>query len=646
MKRLILVALVTLSRPAAAQEAPRDTARLADIIVTATRLPIPRANLASSVTVIPGELLRAQGIRTVSDALRSIPGASLAQNGSFGAVTSLFLRGGESDYVQVLVDGVALNGPGGTFNFASLTTDNVERIEVVAGPASVLYGSDAVAGVVQIFTRQGRGPATVDAGLRAGTFGTLASDAGIQGSSQNLDYTFAVSRFSSDGSFAYNNQHQNSIASGRFHVTPDARTDATFTLRYTDNVFHYPTDGAGRLVDANQFTFGSGTALALDAGRRVTNRVEVRVLVASNETDDGSDDQSDTAADTLGFYASKSLNHSRRRSGDLRTNIYLGSPGIMTVGARIESQATRGMSASQSAFGPSSSSSDYARYDRAGYVQALLEPAPRLSLTLGGRVDDNEKFGTYGTYRAGFSFRPVAGARFRGSVGTGFKEPTFFENFDTGFSRGNPALKPEHSASWEVGVEHTHRDRLRIGAVYFSQRFRDLIQYTFAPVDPAGPNYYNVAAANASGVEVTAHLSIAGFTADGSYTNLKSSVLDAGFDTGPAANFVEGKRLLRRPTHLLSFHVARDLAGHGSATVGVRHVGDRDDLDFSSFPFTRPTLPAYTVFDATGEVILHKLQPRVTATLRVENLAAVQYAEIFGFPARGRTIVAGGRVAF
>jgi vitamin B12 transporter len=261
-------------------------------------------------------------------------------------------------------------------------------------------------------------------------------------------------------------------------------------------------------------------------------------------------------------------------------------------------------------------------------------------------VDDNETFGTYGTYRAGFSFRPVAGTRFRGAVGTGFKEPTFFENFDTGFSTGNPALKPEHSASWEVGVEHTHQDWLRIGAVYFSQRFRDLIQYTFAPADPTGPNYYNVASANASGVEVTAHLSIAGFTADGSYTNLKSSVLDAGFDTGPAANFVEGKRLLRRPTHLLSFHVSRDLAGRGSAIVGVRHVGDREDLDFSSFPFTRPTLSAYTVFDAAGEVILLRARPRLTATFRVENLSDAEYAEVFGFPARGRAVLVGGRLAF
>src|SRR5437867_12453756 len=130
---------------------------LPPVVVTATRVPAPRDALSTMVTVLRGDDLVARGITTVADALRSVAAATVVQTGSFGGVTSLFLRGGESDYVKVLLDGVPLNQPGGAFDFSSLTTDNVDRVEIVRGPASVLYGSDAVTGVVQIFTRRGAG---------------------------------------------------------------------------------------------------------------------------------------------------------------------------------------------------------------------------------------------------------------------------------------------------------------------------------------------------------------------------------------------------------------------------------------------------------------------------------------------------------
>src|SRR5437867_8978759 len=151
---------------------PTDTARLSPIVVTADRLPIPAAAVPAAVTVLSGAALRAQGIRTVADALRTVPGATVVASGSFGAQTSLFVRGGESDYVKVLIDGVPQNQPGGAFDFADLTTDNVDRIEIVRGPASVLYGSDAVTGVIQIFTRTGSGAPRVTAAARAGTYGS------------------------------------------------------------------------------------------------------------------------------------------------------------------------------------------------------------------------------------------------------------------------------------------------------------------------------------------------------------------------------------------------------------------------------------------------------------------------------------------
>ncbi|MBI4501280.1 MAG: TonB-dependent receptor [Gemmatimonadetes bacterium] len=644
--RLMLV-LALIFPGALRAQVPRDTFKLSEIVVTATRLPTSRASVASAVTVISGEQLRSQGIRNVADALRAAPGAAVVQNGSFGAVTSLFLRGGESDYVQVLVDGVAVNGAGGWYDFAGLTTDNVDRIEIVAGPTSVLYGSDAVSGVVQVFTRRGRGSPTVEAGLQGGTYHSVLTDAALRGGDDRADYSFALSRFTTDGSYTFNNNHRNAVASGRVRIAPDERTDATLSLRYGDGVFHYPTDGAGRLDDRNQFTFGNGTTIGLEAGRFLSDRVEARLQLASHEAETGSDDQPDSPGDTLGFYGSESMSHSARRSADLRTNVRLPRGTIATAGAQITYQNARDFSQFSSQFGPLSSQSAFHRLNRGYYVQAMLEPVRRVSLTVGGRLDDNETFGTFATYRVGGSFRWAANSRLRVSIGSGFKEPAFGENFNTGFSTGNPNLRPEQSGSWEVGVEHTAAGIVFLSATYFSQRFRDLVQYTFTPPTPGGPNYFNVAAADASGLEVAGRTALpGGIMFEGSYTYLQTAVTDAGFDTGPDATFVSGERLLRRPASAVSLRATWKPATRGSLGAEARYVGDRADRDFARFPSPRVVLPGYAVLDASGQLDVLASTPGVTIILRLENLLNRRYHEIANFPARGRTVMIGGKAKF
>src|SRR5439155_19336801 len=184
-------ALVFLCATAAALSAQErgDTATLPEIVVTATRYPVSPDSLGVSVTVLRGDDLRAQGLRSVGDALRQVPGAQVVQGGGFGAQTALFLRGGESDYVKVLVDGVPVNQPGGAYDFANLTTDNLERIEIVRGPGSVLYGSDAIAGVVQIVTREGRGPPGASAAAEGGTYGSFRGEAGASAGSDALGWS-------------------------------------------------------------------------------------------------------------------------------------------------------------------------------------------------------------------------------------------------------------------------------------------------------------------------------------------------------------------------------------------------------------------------------------------------------------------------
>jgi vitamin B12 transporter len=562
----------------------------------------------------------------------------------------MFMRGGESDYVKVLVDGVPINDPGGAIDLADLTTDNIERVEIVRGPVSVLYGSDAVSGVVQIFTKRGQGPTHGDLSLRAGSYTAIEAVGGIAGGTDAVSYSVAASRASTDGIYPQNNEYRNIVWSGLLRATPDERTDANLGLRYTEGRYHYPTDGTGEIVDANAFQRRNRISAALDFGRYFTPNIEGRLLLALNQLDGGIDDQPDGPADTLGFFGYNSVQTVLRRSADLRVNAYVPMASVVTAGVQLEEQRERSATQSLSEYGSSSSSFDVNRLSVGYYGQLRSTPIAPLDFTLGARLDDNDRFGTFLSYRGGVVLRVLDGTRLRASVGKAFKEPTFYENYaDAPFARGDPNLLPERSFAWEAGVEQRlWGSRIGLGITYFDQQFRDLIQFTFSPPKPENPNYFNIAAANARGVELEAIASPGfGMTLRVGYTYLHTEVVDAGFDEGPGGSFVEGERLLRRPTHAFNFFVGQDVGSRVTLTGTLRYVGDRDDRDFSTFPAEPVLLPSYVTIDLSGVMIVWRGtdgRPELDVTARITNLLNREYQEVFGFLTAGRVIVAGVKV--
>lgn len=653
----ILLGLLAATGPAAAQDPAgpggygrADTVELEELVVTAHRLPMAEDAHAGTVTVLTRQDLRETGAEHLAEVLRSVPGTHVVQAGSWGAVTSVFVRGGESNFTQVLVDGVQVNRPGGDFDFSTLTVDDLERVEIVRGPASVVHGSDAASGVIQVFTRTGEGPPDLETSLRGGTHGTLDWTGTVSGGGEDVGYSFSVSGFETDGLRERNNGYRNLVAGGRVHLRPDARTEADLSVRYVDDEFHFPTDGAGRVVDTNQFTFGDRLVAGARVGRFLTDRLEARLELGVHEFDDGFDDAPDGPADTLGVYGYRSRTDGSRRSVDGRLNAYVGAGTVVTAGAELEEQAERSRSETSSAFGSSTASSDLDRSNRGYYTQVVTSPWPELDLSAGLRIDDNDAFGTHETYRAGVSWRPGSGPRLRISYGTGFREPTLVESFAEGFVTGNPDLDPERSRSLEVGVEHTlFAGRLSLSATVFDQSFRDLIQFTFEPPEPDGPNYFNVPGADARGLETRVGARLGGGTRLSlSYTYLHSEVTDAGFDSGPDATFVEGEPLLRRPRHAASATL-RVPFGAGVGRLALHRVGDRWDRDFSESPAARAVLPAYTRVDVSlrhplGAEGAGGFLPRIVPTLRVENLLDADYEEAVNFPSRGRTVFAGAEI--
>ena len=632
---LVLAALCVATPLALAAQERGDTASLPEIVVTATRYPVATDSVASTVTVLRGEDLRAQGIHFVGDALRQVPGAHMVQGGPFGAAASLFVRGGESDYVKVLVDGVPVNQPGGFYDFASLTTDNVERIEILRGPGSVLYGSDAIAGVVQVVTRHGGDGLRLGAAAEGGSFGSARWEASALGGGDAVGWSASLSRLTSDGTYEFNNDYRNTVASGGLRARAGRRTSLSLTGRYHDAKYNFPTDFTGVPVDRNQFTTDETAAFALEAAHRFSDVVEGQLLLGRSDIETGFENPADPPPGSS--FASSDHSSTDRTSADARIQLRLPKGVRGLAGASFEAQRQD----VRNAFRES-------RDNWGLYAQATVLPVSRLQLTGGGRLDRNEKFGSFWTYRAAALAFASPATRIRASVGTGFKEPSFFENFDSPFSVGNPDLQPERSFSVEGGVEQDlARGAVGVGVTVFAQRYRDLIQFTFVPPRPGGPNYFNVAAANADGVEAVLHLRPGGpVRGSVSYTWLTSEVTDAGFDSGDAATFVQDQRLLRRPDDALAVRLESAFTGRVRLGATLSWVGSRDDVRFGQFPAPnqRVELPPYTTLDLDGTLTVLRGRsgtPGLDLTARAENLLDESYEQGVGFPARGRGIFVG-----
>ena len=636
--------------------AAQDTARIAPVVVSATRTEIARTALPVAVSVITGAELQQRGITTVAEALRDVTSAYVAQSGSQGGQTSLFLRGGESKYVKVLVDGVAANDPGGFYDFSSLTTDNVERIEIVRGPVSVVHGADAVTGVVHVITKGGRGPASgmvaLSGGMsprtaigtaNAGNASSLDLSADVTGGLGSSSYSLGLARHQTTGLYELNNDYHNNVLSGRLEFRPTAMTDLRVSLRYTDYRFNYPTNGGGDVVDSNVYRSEDRMLVGVELSRRLTATTRASLALSSALNDGVTDDAMDTPAGSSLLIQDKT----RRRGAELRLSFVPSAVISGTIGAQMEQQDHRNSLQSQSSFGPFMSDFKAARRNLGAYGELVLQPLDRIAVTLGTRVDDNEAFGTFGTYRAGIAARATPTTRLRFTVGNAFREPTFLENFSSGFVTGNPGLTPERTLSIDGGIDQQLANgRVDVSVTGFRQRFTNMIDYD--PADSCGFSYCNVAEATANGVELDVRAQLRpSLWASAGATLLKTEVIDPGFDQTGGGLYRAGESLIRRPEQKFGAEFGYRGTLPLSGSVRVTRVGDRDDKDFRSFPSNAVVLSAYTRVDVAGEYALPVSMLRSAAlTLRIENLTDTEYENVFNYLTPRRTVSLGVRSTF
>jgi vitamin B12 transporter len=644
---LVVLAIVLLAQPRAVFAQGKDTTVLGTVVVSAAKVPRPANTLSQAVTVLSGDDLRSRGVTRVTDALREVPGASLVQSGSYGALTSLFLRGGESRYTKVLIDGVAENDPGGFFDFSHLTTDNIDRIEIVRGPASVLYGADAASGIVQIFTRRASNEPRAAIGLRGGTYRSFDADADASASNALGGLSAGAAHHSTKGILPFNNQYSNGTLSSALTLAQSPAGDARLSARYTAAVFHFPTDFNGQPVDSNSYRSQHRLTVGFDGGRNLTADIQARILAGSNDVWDLSDDIARPSGSTTPEHTAFRT-RGYRRNAEGRLAFFLPSNASLTVGANYEQEHESDTNASGAVGAPTTQtdSFDASRHTVAYYSELFGNVTNRFSYTLSGRVDDNSEFNRFATYRVGGSGAVLPALRIRASLSTAFNAPAFNQVLPTAFTVASPNLRPERIRSAEIGLATSFDpDLIQLSANYFRQRFGDLIQFVNGgPPDFKG-SFANLTAASSNGYEAELQLSpVANWRGSASYTIVNPRVTQV--DPSNQGGDQVGDALIRRPSHSGSVVLTYAHPSRATLSAAANFVGKRADTDFSQFPSPRVTLPAYAKVDLSSELPITGLsRGGLTLNARLENVFNQRYQEVLHFAAPGRMILLGARAS-
>ena len=633
-------------RPADPGQAPAPDAaadaNAGEVIVTATRAPTPVDRVAASVTVLDKAAIDRAQDAGVAELLLRTPGVSIARNGGYGTNTSLRIRGAESDQTVVVIDGVKLNdpsSPGGGYNFGTMLVGDASRIEVLRGPQSVLWGSQAIGGVVNIVTALPEKPLAGSVDLEGGSRDTANARAAIGGKAGPVTFRLGAQTFSTAGISAIapafggveRDGYTNQRVTGRVEVQVTRAVSADLRGYYSrgDTDLDATTADSPDYTVAREFVGYSGLNVALFDGR-LKNRVAYGYTAIKRDNFTPGRARPQTF-DALG------RNDRVEYQGSLAI-----APGVDAVfGVDHEHQRFRSVSPPAALTTPVPAPATGSADLDGVYGQVSATVTGGLTLTGGVRRDRHSRFGARTLFQAGGVWRLPTGTLVRATYGEGFKAPTLFQLFS---DFGNQALRPERAEGWEAGAEqHLFGDALSLGATYFERRSRDLIVFAGCAAASALPlcfqpgtairrsGYYdNVARAHAHGIEASGALRVKRrLLVDGNYTWSPSE------DRSPGATY--GLQLARRPRHTANGSISYTLHGV-TAGAAVRWSGETFDNAAHTI-----RLAPYALVDLRGEVAL---DPRLALFGRVENVGDKTYSTAYRYAALGRSVYAGLRGRF
>ncbi len=617
------------------------------VIVTAARGLTALSGVGVAASALSRERIQEREPSSLLTLLQDLPGLSVARAGGLGLQASVFVRGGDSRYARVLLDGVPLNQPGGAFDFGSALPLELEGIEVVRGAGSSLYGTDALAGVIQLLSRRA-GPkeaASLHAESEAGGFARRRFQAGTAGRSGRFDWNAGLLRLDTDNQEP-NNAFREKAGAASLGARLGERSTLRLLLRAEDSKAGTPGPTAFGRPDLDASLERTDLALGgrlRHEGERTSH--ELRLSYASsrqlsrNPLDSGA--YTPQLGERGGSFTISDLpnpagfqNDSARLSAGSQVERQLGSRHLLTAGLDLERESGEIGSRAEPLLSPE-------RTNFGLYLQDRAVLGNRWFATLGARLEHNASFGTRLTPRAALAVRLRGGidaTTLRASAGAGIKEPTFTESYGVSqYTRGNPDLAPEQSRTFDLGLEQRLvGSRIKAEATLFQHEYRDQIAYQILDYTSFAGSFANLGKARARGVELGLEaqpMKQLGLSAQ--YTFLDSAVLVSTSDFDSV--YEAGTPLLRRPRHQGSLS-ARWSGGRVSGGATLVLVGKRADSDFLGLDLKENG--GYARLDVRLRV---RLVRGLEAFLVAENLLDREYQEVLGYPALGRSLRAGLR---
>lgn len=616
---LVLVPSLCVAQEASPTASPTEM-EAEPIVVTATRLDIPLDQSPASVSVISSEDIEQKQIQRVSDALREVPGLSVVQTGTAGQLTSVFMRGLPSEDMQVLLDGIPINqGLSGAMNFADFTTDDIDRIEVVRGPQSTIYGPRALAGVIQIFTKQGAGTPGAMVAAEGGSYDTFREWGQSDGKIDDFDYSIGASRLDTDNARP-NNNYRNTAAIADVGWSPNAQLliGSLFTYSVSD------TGNPNTIFDPRPIDhfLTERWLIGPHIDWRPTDWWDHKFIFSyDHERQINDPNQDGFVGPTRALFERTQIDY----QNDLRPTSWL----TLTSGffySRVNAGQERPF-VSQ-AFGPQPTFISDHTQELAGFVQVTLTPVENLIFVAGGRLDHFNEFGSVWTYRVAGSYKIYkTNTTLHSSVATGFSPPS---SQDKIFGN-NPNLDPEKDFGWDIGVrQELWQNRVAVDLTYFHNDLSNVIGFNglFQTL--------NLGAAETQGLEAALRAQpIPNLVFTASYT-----YLDARKTSSADISQPEGARLPRRPRNEVYVSASYLWYKKLRTVVEAKFVNAREELNFGGPNFD---IEDYSFVNIAAE---YDVTPHFSVFGRVDNLTNEHYSEVFGFPALGRAAFGGVKVRF
>ena len=623
-----------------------------EVVVSATKTPVPVSQVTSAVEVITEEDLKRRQIRTVVDALRLSQGLTVFSNGGPGTNATVRIRGSNADQVLVLIDGAVMNSAtSGVFNFANLTTDNIERIEILRGAQSMLWGADAMGGVINITTKKGTGAPSVSAFSEYGSFSSVREGGQVLGKKGPFDVSAALSRWDYTG-FSTVNYRRGASERDGFHnwqastrvgvaLPHDGRLDLNFRLLQgrvnLDNGSSPGFDVLGSFNNSQQFVYSASYKQPITAwwNQDLTLSRQTEVL----DFEPGTTRRNVSTGAVSRPTSNPSRINTLANRIEWQHNFQVSKPLLLSGGYQFRDQQGENFDMRTGA----TTINNRMVTSHAGFAQAQLNLWDRVFGTAGVRQDEYNVFGSATTYRTtGGYLHQETGTKIRSSYATGFRAPTINQLFSPTQGFGNPNLKPERSQSMDIGVDqYLFNNRVTLSGGYFWNRFRDMIvaQQT---VDVCGVTGVTVnSCAQNIGTVVTK-----GWEASVKYAVVrdvplvKSLDVQAQYTNTLTRNLVQqpGNRAPRTPVDQWSLIVSYQPVDPVRVNLEGRYVGSRfDDVN------NRQQMRAFDIWNLSAT---YDVTSRIQTYVRAENIFDEKYEELMFYGTMGRSIFAGLRMNY